>query len=99
MRGQNLCECSYTWRQYCQKRIRIDIEKVDFEDLGNQDQNNGRNFGSENADLPFKRYYVFLLAIFEGYFVDDFLLKMFGIMLLLVMQDVKVDQEFRQNEG
>ena len=72
---------------------------MDFEDLGNQDQNNGRNFGSENADLPFKRYYVFLLAIFEGYFVDDFLLKMFGIMLLLVMQDVKVDQEFRQNEG
>ena len=99
MRGQNLRKCGYKWRQYCQKRIRINIEKLDFEDLGNQDQNNSSHFGSENADLPFKRNYVFLLSIFEGYFVDDFLLEMFGIILLLVTQDVKVDQEFRRNKG
>ena len=35
MRGQNLRKRGYKWRQYCQKRIGIDIEKLDFEDLGN----------------------------------------------------------------
>ena len=52
MRGQNLCKCGYKWGQYRQNRIGIDIEKLDFEDLGNQNQNDGGHFCSENTDLP-----------------------------------------------